>query len=71
MTYLVGLFTVVVNAFSLYLRQLPPPPLPAPAIQDTYEFLVVAVHIAALILLLIITLISIGYVLRYGILMLR
>jgi hypothetical protein len=68
---LIGLFTVVVNAFSLYLRQLPPPDLPAPWVQDAYQFLVVVVHFAALLLLLVITLIGIGYVLRYGILMLR
>lgn len=68
---LIGLFTVVVNAFSLYLRQLPPPNLPAPSVQDAYQLLVVVVHFAALLLLLVITLIGIGYVLRYGILMLR
>lgn len=68
---LIGLFTVVVNAFSLYLRQLSPPNLPAPSVQGAYQLLVVVVHFAALLLLLVITLIGIGYVLRYGILMLR
>ena len=68
---LIGLFAVVVNAFSLYLRKLPAPILPSTALQELYESLVVVVHIAALVLLLTITLIGIGYVLRYGLLMLR
>ena len=68
---LVGLFTVVVNAFSLYLRQLPPPNLFTSWLQNSYQFLVVVVHFAALLLLLVTTLIGIGYVLRYGILILR
>ena len=68
---LVGLFTVVVNAFSLYLRKLPLPNLPSASVQQTYQVLVIVVHFAALFLLLIITLIGVGYVLRYGILMLK
>jgi hypothetical protein len=40
-------------------------------VQDAYQVLVMAVHFAALLLLLIITLIGVGYVLRYGILILR
>ncbi|MCK9194589.1 MAG: hypothetical protein M0P19_12030 [Nevskia sp.] len=68
---LVGLFTIVVNAFSLYLRRLPLPNLPSGPIQETYQFLVAVVHFAALFLLLTITLIGIGYVLRYGVLMLK
>ena len=68
---LIGLFTVVVNAFSLYLRKLPPPHLPGPVFEMAYQILVLIMHFAALVLLLIITLIGIGYVLRYGILMLR
>lgn len=68
---LIGLFTVMVNAFSLSLRKLPPPNLHILWVQDTYLYLVVMIHFAALFLLLIITLIAIGYVLRYGILMMR
>ena len=68
---LVGLFTVVVNAFSLYLRQLPLPNLPSAPVQQAYQVLIIVVHFAALLLLLIITLIGVGYVIRYGILMLR
>jgi uncharacterized membrane protein len=68
---LVSLFTILVNAFSMYLRQLPLPNLPTVPVQKAYQILVVVVHFAALSLLLIITLIGVGYVLRYGILMLR
>jgi hypothetical protein len=68
---LVGVFTVVVNAFSLYLRRLSPPEFPREWIQGTYLALVTVVHFSALILLLVITLVSIGYALRYGLLMLR
>lgn len=68
---LIGLFTVVVNAFSLYLRELPLPNLTSASIQEVYQLLVVIVHFSALILLLIITLIAVGYVLRYGFLILR
>ena len=68
---LVGFFTVVVNAFSLYLRKLPLPTLPSTSVQQAYQVLVVVVHFAALFLLLLITLIGVGYVLRYGILMLK
>jgi hypothetical protein len=68
---LVGLFTIVVNAFSLYLRRLPLPNFPSGPTQEAYQFLIVVVHFAALFLLLTITLIGVGYVLRYGILMLK
>jgi hypothetical protein len=68
---LIGLFTVLINAFSLYLRQLPAPALPTRWIHHTYQGLVVAVHLSSLLLLLAITIIGIGYVVRYGILMFR
>jgi len=68
---LVGLFTVVINGFSLYLRQLPSPEFASAKLVSIYQLLVGAIHFAALSLLLIITIIGIGYVIRYGILMLR
>ena len=68
---MIGLFTVIVNAFSLYLRRLPPPNLPSAIMVSMYEFLVGAVHFSGLLLLLITTLIAMGYAIRYGILMLR
>lgn len=68
---MIALFTLVVNAFSLYLRQLPPPEFPSAAIALVYQLLVGAVHFAALLLLLITIVIAIGYIIRYGLLMLR
>jgi hypothetical protein len=68
---MIGLFAVVVNAFSLYLRRLPPPDFPYIAIASVYQLLVGAVHFSALLLLLITILIAIGYIIGYGLLMLR
>lgn len=68
---LIGLFTIVVNAFSLYLRELPMPKMPSSFFQEAFQFLIVVVHFSALFLLLVITLIGVGYVFRYGSLILR
>lgn len=68
---LVGLFTLLVNAFSLGLRQLSPIQFPSPLVQDFYQGLLAVVHVAALLLLLIITVIGVIYAVRYGILMVR
>lgn len=68
---LISIFTVVVNAFSLYLRKLPTPEFPAPWVSNAYQILILVVHFAALFLLLMVTLVGIGYVLRYGLLVLR
>lgn len=68
---LVGLFTVIINALSLFLRSLSPPHLPSPQLIIAYQILVAAVHFSALFLLLLVTLIAIAYVMRYGLLLLR
>lgn len=68
---MISIFTVLINAFSLYLRKLPTPNMPFKTMTIFFQFLVGAVHIASLMLLLIITLIGIAYVVRYGILILR
>ena len=68
---LVGLFTVLINAFSLYLRQLPAPKLPSPVLESVYEFVVLLVHFLAIGLLLLITLVGVAYAVRYAVLMLR
>jgi hypothetical protein len=64
-------FTAAINAFSLYLRRLSPPEFPIVLLQHIYQLLVVTVHFAALLLLLLITVLGIGYVARYGLLILR
>jgi len=62
----VGLFTAIVNAFSLYIRKLPPPPEFGPYAQTCYNVLIYAIHFSALFLLLIVTLIAIIYAIKYG-----
>jgi hypothetical protein len=68
---LIGLFTVIVNGFSLYLRKLTPPIFPSEILKYFYQILVTAVHFFALFLLLITIIISIIYAFRYGLLLLR
>lgn len=68
---LIGLFTVVVNAFSLYLRRLPSPELSSSAVLTAYQILVGAVHFSALALLLMVILAAIGYTVKYALLVYR
>lgn len=68
---LIGVFTILVNAFSLYLRDLPPPTNMHPATQSIYFFSLSILHISASALLLIIVCIAILYAVRYGYMMLR
>ena len=68
---LVGLFTVVVNAFSVYLRISAEPPFPNPVFTVVYQTLVALVHFLALGLLIVLILVFIAYAARYGLLALR
>jgi hypothetical protein len=68
---MIVIFTGVINAFSLYLRRLPTPTMPSTTMTLVFQYLVGVLHIASLMLLLIITLVGIAYVLRYGVLVLR
>lgn len=68
---MLGSFTLVVNAFSLYLRKLPPPPAISSGMTDTYTTLLILIHMSALLLLLAAIVICLAYVLKYGYLMLR
>jgi hypothetical protein len=63
---LVGFFTVVVNGFSFYLRKIPAPQFSKIWIANAYEIVVASIHIAALLFILSITLVGIGYVFRYA-----
>jgi hypothetical protein len=71
LTKMIFIFTGVINAFSLYLRRLPTPTMPSTTMTLVFQYVVGAIHIASLVSLLIITLVGIAYVLRYGILVLR
>lgn len=68
---LIGFLTVVINVFSLYLKQTPPPKEIPEQLATLYIYLVMLVHFSALILLLLIISIYIVYTLRYGLKMLR
>ena len=68
---MIGIFAVIVNAFSLYLRKLPPPDNFIESFKTAYASLVMVVHFSALLLLLMIVLVSIVYTARYGYMMLR
>ena len=68
---LIGLFTVIINGFSLYLRKLTPPTFPIEVLNHIYNILLSAVHFSALFLLLLIIVIGILYAFRYGLLLLR
>lgn len=68
---MLGTFTVIVNAFSLYLRKLPPPPVINQEMTGTYTTILILIHMSALLLLLASILICLAYVLKYGYLILR
>jgi hypothetical protein len=65
------LFTMIVNALSYYLRKLEPPDLPLGFMRNLYLALVTSVHFVALALLVLISLISAIYVLKYGVALIR
>jgi len=71
LTSLIGVFTVIVNAFSLYLRKLPTPEGMAPMVVGLYNGLIMTVHFLALTLLIIMIVICILYILKYGFLLLK
>jgi hypothetical protein len=68
---IVGIFTVIVNAFSLYLRTLPPPGIQDEHFLTFYRWLVASVHIGALALLLLIIVMAFAYLMKFGFLLMR
>jgi len=68
---LAGFFTAIVNALSIYLQHLPAPLLPTQKLTMVYQSLLAVIHILSLSLLIILILLFIGYVVRYGLLVLR
>lgn len=68
---LIGLFAIIINALSLYLRKLPPPTFPSKLLNDIYQLVMSMVHFSALLLLLLIIVISLFYAFHYGLLLLR
>ena len=68
---LAGIFTVIINAFSFYLRDLPEPTNMHPLAAQIYNTLLSSLHILALLLLLTLIMVAITYVSRYGYMMIR
>lgn len=68
---LIGLFTVIVNGLSIYLRKLPPPPFPSETFSYSYQLLLSVVHFSALLLMLLTIIISLFYAFQYGLLLMR
>jgi hypothetical protein len=74
LTYLSGILTIytaIVNAFSLYLRQLAPPPTWSPVLITIVNGFASLVHISALLLLIVFIFFVGAFVFRYGILLLK
>ncbi len=68
---LISALTLIINVFSVYLKETPPPTTIPGQLLIVYQHLVMFVHFTALILLILIILIYIIYTLKYGCKMLR
>lgn len=67
----VAIFTVIVNALSLYLRKLPSPELENEWFSAAYSWTLGILHIGALLLLLLIVVISFLYLMKFGVMLIR
>jgi hypothetical protein len=65
------LFTAIINAFSLYLRKLPPPEFGSKVLIALFGILVAAVHFASVLLLLIFIVILGIFLIKYGYLLIK
>lgn len=68
---IVAIFSVIVNAFSLYLRTLPIPDIQDEIFSSIYRRLIELVHIGALMLLLLIIVLAFAYLVKFGLLLIR
>jgi hypothetical protein len=71
LTGVLTLFTAMVNGFSLYLRQLPPPTIGNPAVAFAYASTILLVHVAALLLLLLAVVTIAIFLVKYLMLLMR
>ncbi len=67
----VGIFTVIINAFSLYLRKTPSPTFNIEILSKIYTFTIILIHLLALFLLILVCIISILYLIKYAFLLIR
>lgn len=71
LTGVLCLFTAIINAFSLYLRKLPPPELGWQEFIEIYRVFLGVIHLGALLLLLLVIAIVAGFLIKYGMLLIR
>lgn len=70
-TTILGIFTAIINGFSLYLRKLPAPELGINELTTIYRLLIALIHFSSLLLLLIIILILTFFLLKYGLMLIK
>jgi hypothetical protein len=68
---ILAIITAIINAFSLYLRQLPPPDLSESTLLEAYKVLLAIVNFSALVLLLIVIILATIFAIKYGVLLIR
>jgi hypothetical protein len=71
---LTGVMTIlaaIINGFSLYLRQLPPPQLGNSWLANIYSGFLITVHFTSLFLLLLVAVIVAAFLIKYGMLLIR
>ena len=71
LTGALGIFTAIINGFSLYLRKLPPPELNSQIMINTYNVVLALVHFSALFLLLLVIAICAAFLVKYGVILIR
>jgi len=63
---IVSVFTAIINAFSLYLRKLPPPIINNEVFLAIYESLIIVIHITSLILLIFVIFMLLVFLFKYS-----
>jgi hypothetical protein len=69
--WVIGIFTAVINGFSLYLRKIPLPEFRSDYLSVIYIHIFALVHYLALILLLAVIIICLSLLIKYGVLYVR
>lgn len=70
-TLVLGIYTAIINAFALYLKQLSLPPSWNPYLISTIEFFISLFLITAILLLIVFVLILVIFIIKYGILLIK
>jgi len=67
----VCIFTVIINAFSAYLKKTPSPTINIEILSKIYTFTIILIHLLALFLLILVCIISILYLIKYAFLLIK